>query len=107
MDETGEALEALETLDVVVRGRVQGVGFRWFAQREATLLGLSGWVANEPDGSVRCLATGPRPSLEAFLGRLQDGPPSGRVDSVAPAWRPAAGGASAGFAVRSGAHRGD
>lgn len=96
-----------ETLEAVVRGRVQGVGFRWFAQREALLLGLTGWVANEPDGSVRCVATGPRATLEAFVVRLRDGPPSGQVDRVDLVWRPAVGDRGTSFDVRSGAHRGD
>ena len=99
--------DALQTIDVVVRGRVQGVGFRWFAQREATLLGLTGWVANEPDGSVRSVATGPRATLEAFVERLREGPPSGRVDALEAAWRPASAAGTSGFTVRSGAHRGD
>jgi len=99
--------EALQTVDVVVRGRVQGVGFRWFAQREATLLGLTGWVANEPDGSVRSVATGPRARLEVFVERLREGPPSGRVDGIDADWRPASEAGSTGFMVRSGAHRGD
>jgi acylphosphatase len=96
-----------ETLEAVVRGRVQGVGFRWFAQREAMILGLTGWVANEPDGSVRCVATGPRATLEAFADRLRDGPPSGRVDRVELAWRPVSGQPGTSFDVRSGWHRGD
>ena len=95
------------TVEAVVRGRVQGVGFRWFAQREATALGLAGWVANEPDGSVRCVATGPPAALEAFIGRLRDGPPSGSVASVDVVWRTETPGGGIGFVVRSGTHRGD
>jgi acylphosphatase len=96
-----------ETLDAVVRGRVQGVGYRWFAQREAIALGLTGWVANEPDGSVRCLATGSRAALETFAERLREGPPSAAVHGVELSWRAASGGSHASFGVRSGAHRGD
>lgn len=96
-----------EVLEVVARGVVQGVGFRWFAQREASLLGLTGWVANEPDGSVRCLATGPRAALETFADRLREGPPSGRVDRLDLDWRSSNGESYAGFGIRSGAHRGD
>ena len=95
------------TVDAVVRGRVQGVGFRWFAQREATDLGLAGWVANEPDGSVRCVAIGPRAMLEAFVERLREGPPSGSVTAVDVVWRPTSGSPPTGFIVRSGAHLGD
>ena len=49
-----------ERLDATVRGRVQGVGFRYMVLEEAHRLGLAGWVANEPDGSVRCVAEGTR-----------------------------------------------
>ena len=51
-------------LDATVRGRVQGVGFRWFVLREAMALRLDGWVANTPEGSVQCVAEGLRPDLE-------------------------------------------
>lgn len=96
-----------QILEAVVRGRVHGVGFRYFAQHEAIALGLTGWVANEPDGSVRCVATGPRAALEVFAERLRQGPPSASVDRVDLAWRPTSGESYATFGVRSGAHRGD
>ena len=89
-----------------MRGRVQGVGFRVFALREASYLGLDGFVANEMDGSVRIVAEGPRPALDALLERLEDGPPAGFVDRVITRWEPARGLAS-GFRIESGAHRGD
>lgn len=97
-----------ESLEAIVRGRVQGVGFRFFAHREAMALGLTGWVANESDGSVRCVALGDRPRLDAFLERLRTGPPSAIVDRVDTTWRPVAGGtAYHSFSIRSGSHRGD
>ena len=52
-------------------------------------LGLSGWVRNQPDGSVEVLAEGPRPLLEQLLAFLRRGPPSARVSGVEPAWQPA------------------
>lgn len=55
-----------ERLELVVRGRVQGVYFRASTRDEARRLGLTGWVRNEPDGSVRVLAEGPRAALEAL-----------------------------------------
>ena len=66
----------------VVRGRVQGVGFRWFVEREARLLGVSGWVRNNADGAVEVLAQGTREQLSALRDRLQQGPRAARVDNV-------------------------
>jgi acylphosphatase len=93
-------------LDATVTGRVQGVGFRYFILTEAMDLGLDGWVANTADGSVRCVAEGPRDSLQALLGRLREGPAAARVERVIEAWMPATGTLGP-FSVRSGAHRGD
>ena len=87
-------------------GRVQGVGFRYFILTEAMDLGLDGWVANTADGSVRCVAEGPRDLLQALLGRLREGPAAARVERVSEAWMPATGTLGP-FSVRSGAHRGD
>ena len=93
-------------LDAVVTGRVHGVGFRYFVLREAVDLGLVGWVANVPDGSVRCVAEGPRDRLELLVERLRQGPPASSVTRVSTAWLPATGRPGS-FEVKSGAHRGD
>jgi len=93
-------------IDATVIGRVQGVGFRWFVLDVARDLELSGWVANEADGSVRCVAEGPRPALEALVEALRRGPLNARVDRVVPRWGPPSG-TLATFEIRSGAHRGD
>ena len=66
----------------VVRGRVQGVGFRWFVEREAHMLGIAGWVRNNSDGSVEVLALGTRDQLLGLRSRLQQGPRASRVDDV-------------------------
>jgi len=66
----------------VVRGRVQGVGFRWFVEREAHTLGIAGWVRNNADGSVEVLAMGTRDQLAGLHSRLQQGPRAARVDNV-------------------------
>ncbi len=66
----------------VVRGRVQGVGFRFFVEREAHMLGISGWVRNNPDGTVEVLAMGTPEQLLGLRGRLQSGPRAARVDAV-------------------------
>ena len=66
-----EDATALARVEATVVGRVQGVGFRYFALRRGADLGLRGWVANEPDGSVRTRAEGTRADLERFLGRAR------------------------------------
>ena len=66
----------------VVRGRVQGVGFRWFVEREAHILGIAGWVRNKSDGSVEVLAMGSRDQLSGLRSRLREGPRAARVDDV-------------------------
>jgi len=66
----------------LVRGRVQGVGFRWFVEREAHILGIAGWVRNNHDGSVEVLAMGTPEQLVGLRSRLQEGPRAARVDAV-------------------------
>ena len=66
----------------LVRGRVQGVGFRWFVEREAHVLGITGWVRNNADGSVEVLAMGSRDQLLRLRSRLRSGPRAARVDDV-------------------------
>lgn len=95
-----------QRLDATVRGRVQGVGYRVFALREARGLGVDGFVANQADGSVRVVAEGAVPALEALVARLQEGPPAGWVDEVRVRWEPARG-LGRGFRIESGSHRGD
>lgn len=63
-------------------GKVQGVGFRRFVQRQALELNLQGWVRNVFDGSVEVLATGPEERLSELLSRLQQGPPFSVVEKV-------------------------
>jgi acylphosphatase len=66
----------------LVRGRVQGVGFRWFVEREARILGVAGWVRNNADSSVEVLAMGTRDQLAGLRSRLREGPRAARVDNV-------------------------
>jgi acylphosphatase len=74
--------KATQARRFVVRGRVQGVGFRWFVEREAHVLGVSGWVRNNADGSVEVLAQGTRDQLLGLRSRLRQGPRAARVDDV-------------------------
>ncbi len=93
-------------LDASVRGRVQGVGFRYSALRRAMDLGLTGWVANGMDGSVRCIAEGRRADLETMLVWLEAGPAGALVERVVAVWTPATG-TFGSFEIRSGGHPGD
>jgi acylphosphatase len=89
-----------------IRGAVQGVGFRWFVQREASALDLEGWVANRADGSVEVVAEGPADAIDRLVDRLHEGPPAALVRVVEVRSEPVRG-LSGGFGVRSGDHRGD
>jgi acylphosphatase len=71
-----------QALRVVVRGRVQGVGYRAWTVRQARRLGLSGWVRNREDGSVELLAAGPEAALGALLQACRSGPSLARVDGI-------------------------
>ncbi len=66
----------------LVKGRVQGVGFRWFVHREAAELGLNGWVRNTPTGEVEVVASGSPEDLAALDSALRTGSRGSRVDSV-------------------------
>jgi acylphosphatase len=93
-------------LDVLVHGRVQGVGFRVFAARAADRHGIVGWVANQAGGTVRAVGEGPESDLEAWLAELRRGPGAGNVGRVDAAWGTASGGFRD-FEIRSGWHGGD
>ena len=72
----------LERLRIALRGAVQGVGFRWFVEREAHILQVAGWVRNNPDGTVEVLAQGTRDQLAGLHSRLREGPRAARIDDV-------------------------
>lgn len=65
-----------------VTGVVQCVGFRWFAQQNASRLGLTGWVRNQPDGSVAMEVQGDERAVDAFMAEVSHGPRYAQVDSV-------------------------
>jgi acylphosphatase len=72
--------------EIVVEGRVQGVGYRDFAQRQAGRLGLAGFVMNLSDGRVRAIAEGPREVIDEFVRVLEKGPPLSAVSAVKVRW---------------------
>jgi acylphosphatase len=79
---TTQSKSDIQARRFVVRGRVQGVGFRFFVEREAHMLGVAGWVRNNPDGTVEVLAMGSREQLMGLRSRLREGPRAARVDAV-------------------------
>ena len=66
----------------IVRGRVQGVGFRWFVWREAERLGVGGWVRNLPDGSVEVVSQGADETLDRLEQALRLGPSGAGVEAL-------------------------
>ena len=86
-----------KTIRLRIRGRVQGVGFRFFVQREAERRGVTGWVRNRRDGSVEAVAQGPAEAVDALVEACRHGPPSARVTDVQES---AAEGSFAGFELR-------
>jgi acylphosphatase len=70
-----------------VSGRVQGVGFRYWAMQRARLLGLTGLVRNEADGSVFTVAEGDHSAIESYIDQLERGPASSAVAEVSVSWR--------------------
>jgi len=87
------------SLHIFVSGRVHGVGFRYFIQREAVRLGLAGWVRNLPDGRVEIEAHGERESLDDLLSAARRGPQLSHVTDVVEEWRSAEATAR-GFSIR-------
>ncbi len=79
-------------LTAFVKGRVQGVGFRWWTRARALELDLVGSATNLDDGRVEVVAEGPEPQLQALLALLRGGGSPGRVDFVAERWGDARGG---------------
>jgi acylphosphatase len=78
---------SVEELYAVIRGEVQGVGFRYFVVQRGLALGLRGYARNESNGDVEVLAQGTRPSLERLLTLLRQGPAGADVRAVETTWR--------------------
>jgi acylphosphatase len=72
----------MESVHLEVRGRVQGVGFRWFVVEKANELRLAGWVRNKPDGNVEIAAAGSADALADLQRAVKSGPRGARIDDV-------------------------
>jgi acylphosphatase len=81
----------MERLHGVIKGDVQGVGFRYFLIRRAQALGLTGWVTNRDDGIVEFVAEGSRPDLEQLVRAAHEGPRMALVTAVEVNWSTATG----------------
>jgi acylphosphatase len=81
----------VERLEIIVSGRVQGVGFRYRACEEAARLGLVGWARNRSDGSVQIVAEGERAALVQMADWAARGPARARVDGCETSWTTATG----------------
>jgi acylphosphatase len=72
----------MESIHLEVRGRVQGVGFRWYVVEKAQELKLAGWVRNKHDGRVEIAAAGERDALASFEAAVKSGPRGARVEEI-------------------------
>ena len=72
----------MPSIHLLLRGRVQGVGFRWFVRVHARRLQLAGWVANNPDGSVEVAASGDQHNLDELARVVRQGPDGAQISSV-------------------------
>lgn len=72
----------MRSVRVIVSGRVQGVGYRWFVRETATTCGIVGWVRNRRDGTVEAELHGDGEALDDVLSALRQGPRSARVDAL-------------------------
>jgi acylphosphatase len=72
----------MKIVHVIVRGRVQGVGYRAFVEHEALKLGLEGWVRNRRDGSVEAVFAGAPEKVQAIIEACRRGPLGARVDAL-------------------------
>lgn len=88
----------MESISVIVTGRVQGVGYRWFVHDLASSRDVSGWVRNRRDGAVEAELHGDRAQIDGILRAMRTGPPHAHVDGLEVREIPA--GTTDGFEIR-------
>lgn len=71
-----------KSIHLVIRGRVQGVFYRRWAQERAERHGIAGWVRNRPDGAVEAVLSGPSEAVETLLAECREGPPAAQVEGI-------------------------
>jgi len=91
-------MQSICRAQVIISGRVQGVGFRYATRSRASSLGVSGWVRNKPDGNVEAAFEGPREHVELLLRWCRQGLSVAYVDEVEVEWQEPKG--EHGFAIR-------
>jgi acylphosphatase len=83
--------ESRRAAEILVESQVQGVGYRYFVQRQASRLNLTGYAMNLPDGRVGVRVEGTQESTEELVSELEKGPPLARVEKVTLTWLPPSG----------------
>ena len=84
----------------IIRGDVQGIGYRWFVEKTAAESGINGWVKNLPDGNVEVEAEGRKETLKNFLGTLKTGHRWARVNEIIADWTPVTEKSGSGFSIK-------
>ena len=81
------AIERKPSIYIIIKGKVQGVSFRYFTLKQAQELNIVGWVRNIPNGTVEAVAQGDKINLELFIKKLKQGSSFSRVDDVILNWK--------------------
>ena len=79
-------IERKHAVHIAIKGKVQGVSFRYFTLQQARELEITGWVQNKPNGNVEVFANGNKTNLELFIKKLQQGSSFSKVDNVILNW---------------------
>ena len=79
-------IERKHAVHIAIKGKVQGVSFRYFTLQQARELEITGWVQNKPNGNVEAFAHGDKTNLELFIEKLKQGSSLSRVDDVILSW---------------------
>lgn len=84
----GEFQLEKSAVEMIIEGNVQGVGFRYYAQRKATLLDLTGYVLNMHNGKLKIKVEGIKEHVEIYIKEIEKGPPLSKIDNISITWKP-------------------